>query len=144
MRKSHIQISTAMLRRDGMRTRCILSKSSNAIVAILIFMYGMASPVVYAQAQNGGYTQDLSKSVKSRAEQEAEQSVALSADSIIEMLRQEPGLLLESKKMLVRKAYEQGRILDPEDLTHDALFQLLREAHTICVLVTREIEDRGY
>ena len=46
--------------------------------------------------------------------------------------------------MLVRKAYEQGRILDPEDLTDDALFQLLHEDHNICVLATREIEDRAY
>jgi protein involved in polysaccharide export with SLBB domain len=81
---------------------------------------------------------------KSRAEQAAEQSVALAPDKIIDMLRQEPGLLLEVKKMLVRKAYEQGRILDPEDLTDDALFELLRADHNICVLATREIEDRGY
>src|SRR6185437_17170269 len=60
------------------------------------------------------------------------------------ILQQEPGLLLVSKRMLVRKAYEQGRILDPEDLTDDALFELLREDHNICVLATREIEDRAY
>lgn len=81
---------------------------------------------------------------KTRAEQEAEQKVALSPDKIIELLQQEPGLLLEVKRMLVRKAYEQGRVLDPEDLTDEALFQLLREDNTICVLATREIEDREY
>src|SRR5262249_5553327 len=77
-------------------------------------------------------------------EAEAVQRVALSPDKVIELLRQEPGLLLESKKMLVRKAYEQGRILDPEDLTDEALFQLVREDHNICVLVTQEIVDRAY
>ncbi|HEX6806206.1 MAG TPA: SLBB domain-containing protein [Terriglobales bacterium] len=87
---------------------------------------------------------ESSHTVKSRAEQEAEQSVALSPEKIIELLRQEPGLLLEVKRMLVRKAFEQGRILDPEDLTDEALFQLLREDHNICVLATGEIEDRGY
>ena len=81
---------------------------------------------------------------KSRAEQEAERQVALSPDKIIDLLREEPGLLLEVKKMLVRKAYEQGRILDPEELNDDALFQLLREDYNICVLATREIEDRAY
>ena len=84
------------------------------------------------------------ESAKSRAEQEAEQAVALSADKIIDLLRQEPGLLLEAKRVLVRKAYEQGRILDPDDLTDEALFQLLREDQNVRVLVTREIEDRGY
>src|SRR4029077_5364103 len=82
--------------------------------------------------------------VKSRAEREAERSVALSPNKIIELLRQEPGLLLQVKKMLVRKAYEQGRILDPEDFTDEALFQLLLEDHNICVLATHEIEDRAY
>src|SRR6266536_2937548 len=92
-----------------------------------------------AQIQRDAYSAE-----QSRAEQEAEQDVALSPDKIIELLRQEPGLLLQVQKMLVRKAYEQGRILDPEDLTDDALFQLLREEHTICVLATQEIEDRAY
>src|SRR6185437_13304574 len=80
----------------------------------------------------------------SRAEQEAEQMVALSADKIITILRQEPGLLLQVKKILVRKAYEQGRILDPVDLTDDAVFQLLREDQNIRVLATHEIVDRNY
>ena len=81
---------------------------------------------------------------KTRAEQAAEQEVALSPEKIIELLRQEPGLLLEVKKMLVRKAYEQGRILDPEELTDDALFEILHEDRNICVLATQVIEDREY
>ena len=97
-----------------------------------------------APAQNGNYASSKAAPVSARAEEEAEQQVALSSDKIIELLRQEPGLLLEVKKMLVRKAYEQGRILDPEDLSDDALFQLLRDDHNICVLATREIEDRSY
>ena len=62
----------------------------------------------------------------SRAEHEAEQMVSLSADRILFILRDEPGLLLQIKKALVRKAFEQGRILDPNDLTDDALFTLIR------------------
>ena len=95
-------------------------------------------------AQTSGIAVGRITSAKSRADAEAEQRVALSPDKIIELLRQEPGLLLESKKMLVRKAYEQGRILDPDDLTDEALFQLVREDHNICVLVTQEIVDRAY
>jgi protein involved in polysaccharide export with SLBB domain len=98
----------------------------------------------FSLAQTSGSGVGRFPSAKSRAETEAEQQVALSPDKIIELLRQEPGLLLESKKMLVRKAYEQGRILDPEELTDEALFQLLREDHNICVLVTQEIVDRAY
>lgn len=80
----------------------------------------------------------------SRAEQEAEQVVSLSADKIISLLNAEPGLLLEVKKALVRKAYEQGRILNPEDLTDEALFRLISSDINIRVIVTREIEDRQY
>ena len=80
----------------------------------------------------------------SRAEREAEQLVSLSADRIVSILRVEPGLMLQVKKALVRKAFEQGRVLDPNDLTDDALFRLLREDDGIRVIATREIVDRSY
>ena len=80
----------------------------------------------------------------SRAEKEAEQMVSLSADKIIAILREETGLLLEVKKALVRKAFEQGRVLDPKDLTDDALFRIIREDDSIRIIATREIEERSY
>ncbi len=70
--------------------------------------------------------------------------VSLSPDRILNILREEPGLLLQVKKALVRKAFEQGRILDPNDLTDDALFTLIRQEENIRVIATREIVDRGY
>jgi protein involved in polysaccharide export with SLBB domain len=81
---------------------------------------------------------------ESRAEQEADRLVSLSAEKIIILLDEEPGLLLQVKKMLVREAYYQGRLLDPEDLTDDALFKLIGRDENIRVLITREIEDREY
>jgi protein involved in polysaccharide export with SLBB domain len=80
----------------------------------------------------------------SRAEHEAEQMVSLSADRILFILRDEPGLLLQVKKALVRKAFEQGRILDPNELTDDALFTLIRQDDNIRVIATHEIVDRAY
>ena len=79
-----------------------------------------------------------------RAAGEAEQRVSLSASTITQILRTEPGLLLAVKKALVRKAYEQGRLLDPAELSDEALFQLLQEDNNARVLATREIEDRRY
>lgn len=78
------------------------------------------------------------------AEQAAERLVAMSPENIIALLRAEPGLLLQVKKLLVRTAYEQGRLLDPQDLTDEALFRLVREDANIRVLATREIERRDY
>ena len=77
-------------------------------------------------------------------EREPEPKISLSAGAIVEILRREPGLLLEVKRLLVRKAYEQGRLLDPADLTDDALFQLLKEDDNVRVLATQEIENREY
>jgi protein involved in polysaccharide export with SLBB domain len=112
-----------------------------------IFIGSVFLTPISAQAQSQARPYSNSTAVEaseSRAEREAEQMVALEADKIITLLRQEPGLLLQVKKALVRKAYEQGRILDPGDLTDDAVFQLLREDHNIRVLATKEIEDRNY
>lgn len=123
-----------------------MNKPVNIIISLALLAASgfFSSPTTGAAlAQNTRSSAD-SSFAETRAEQEAEQKVALSSDKIIELLRQEPGLLLEVKKLLVRKAYEQGRILDPEDLTDEALFQLLREDYTTCVLATRVIEDREY
>lgn len=81
---------------------------------------------------------------QSRAELQAERMVSLSAERIITLLDKEPGLLLEVKKMLVRTAYEQGRVLDPEELTDEALYRLIGRDQNVRVLITREIEDREY
>ncbi len=81
---------------------------------------------------------------QSSAELEAERLVALSADKIISILNDEPGLLLECKKLLVRTAYQQGRLLATEDLDDDVLFRLVREDENVRVLFTHEIEDRAY
>src|SRR5690348_14619356 len=131
-------------RRDiNMRTERI--QNTTARVGILALLVLCLLPFrESAQGQTTAADSGQFTTVKSRAEQQAEQQVALSPEKIIEILQQEPGLLLVSKRMLVRKAYEQGRILDPEDLTDEALFELLREDHNICVLVTHEIEDRSY
>ena len=74
----------------------------------------------------------------------ADEHVSLAPDKIIEIFKTETGLLLEFKKTLVRKAYEQGKYLDAQDLTDDAVFRLVRDDANIRVLATREIESRGY
>jgi protein involved in polysaccharide export with SLBB domain len=82
--------------------------------------------------------------IEDRAEREAEQMVSLSAEAIHQILQREPGLLLEVKKTLVRKAYEQGRLLDPNDLTDETLYALLQQDNNLRILATREIEARMY
>jgi protein involved in polysaccharide export with SLBB domain len=113
--------------------------------AMTAVVLGLVSATVFAQSQARSGTPGQRTDVpKSRVEQEVEEKVAFSPEIIIAILRHEPGLLLEVKKMLVRKAYEQGRVLESSDLTDDEVFRLLRDDEHIRVLATREIEDRAY
>ena len=117
---------------------------TNVLISLLCMLLG-CSVAAWTQTQRLSYSPSTAiDQAHSRAEQEAEQMVSLSADKIILILRDETGLLLQVKKALVRKAFEQGRILDPNDLTDDALFRLIRQDENIRVIVTREIEDRQY
>lgn len=130
-----------------------LSSRSRVLSLLLVvtFGWGLAQGQQQGsqQPQDRHYSGDSDRQpairqADSRAQQEADLLVALSADKIISILRDEPGLLLQVKKLLVRKAYEQGRILDPQDLNDEALYRLVREDANVRVLITREIEDRQY
>jgi protein involved in polysaccharide export with SLBB domain len=120
------------------------SQQIRQAVAVLAFA---ALATAMAVAQNTQPQFDRTKALptkRSQAELEADRLVSLSADKIVSLLVNEPGLLLVCKKILVRSAYEQGRILDPEDLTDEAVYRLIREDKNVRVLFTREIEDRYY
>ena len=127
-----------------MRITHSFSRSTGSVLAVAVGIAVAGVNLSPAQVQPSAYPTDKSTMAKSRAEQEAEQRVALSPDKIVELLRQEPGLLLQIKKMLVRKAYEQGRLLDPEELSDDVLFRLITRDEKIRILVTHEIVDRNY
>src|SRR5215469_12287975 len=116
------------------------------LITVLIFVLVMASCPLDLRAQESAYADRTRAAdvLDSRAEQEAERMVSLSAEKIVVLLEHEPGLLLEVKKLLVRKAYEQGRVLDPNDLTDEALFRLIANDETVRIVVTQEIVDRGY
>jgi len=111
---------------------------------ILLWMFLTLAMAAWGQQPVGYDHHTAIDQANSRAEQEAEQLVSLSADKIIFLLRQETGLLLQVKKAIVREAFEQGRVVGPADLTDDGLFSLVREDEKIRVLATREIEDRYY
>jgi protein involved in polysaccharide export with SLBB domain len=119
----------------------ILHRIPNVILLGIVLAFSVAA---WSQ-QPAAYSRSTAIDQKdSRAEHEAEQLVSLSADRILFILRDEPGLLLQIKKALVRKAFEQGRILDPNDLTDEALFTLIREDQNIRIIATKEIVDRSY
>jgi protein involved in polysaccharide export with SLBB domain len=73
-----------------------------------------------------------------------ETQVSLSADTINGILKNEPGLLLQVKRMLAKKAAEQGRVLYVNELTDETTYQLIENSPVIRALVTQEMADRGY
>ena len=139
-------ITSRIFRRHGtalMSAPRFLLLRTRSIAWLLVLL--SCSAAVWGQQQQLSYSASTAiDQSKSRAEQEAEDMVSLSADKIISILQQEPGLLLQVKKALVRKAFDQGRVLDPNDLKDDALFRLIREDQNVRVIATRELEDRQY
>jgi len=120
-------------------TRRFITFSALIMVGALCLL-----PTASVAQRHGDAEYNPPQTLPDPAEQQAEREVALSADRIIDILRREPGLLLEVKRLLVKEAYEQGRILASEDLTDEALFQLVKSDQNIRALATRQIVDRGY
>ncbi len=123
--------------------------SSKIVLPAVAIAFALACAVVSVGQVNRNAPRDFDRSRalptdESRAEVAAHELVSLSADTILDLLRKEPGLLLQVKKALLRKAYEQGRLLDAKDLEDDALFRLIQDDQNVRVLITREIEDRYY
>jgi len=124
----------------SLRTLFVKINSTSLYFALLV-----SSSFLYAQQPSSYYDRKNSVDLAdSRAEKAAEQLVSLSPERILTILREEPGLLLQVKKALVREAFEQGRLLDPKELTDDALYTLIRGDDSVRVVATREIEDRFY
>src|SRR5438477_10747717 len=65
------------------------------------------------------------KEADSRAQREADRLVSLPPERIILMLQEEPGLFLEVKKMIVRKAFAHGLGLEFKDLGDEAVLRVI-------------------
>lgn len=70
-------------------------------------------------------------------------SSALPADDIIAALRQSPKLLQQVKDDVVQKAQEQGRTIDPDDLTDESLFQMIRDDRSVRLQAAREVQRQS-
>ena len=135
MRRTSFRLKIRELR---MKPRRMLTLQRSLLLAALL-----ASSMGLGQVRQAN-PQSAPSSGQSRAERQAEAVVTLSADRVIALLRQEPGLLLQVKKKLARQAFEQGRVLAASDLADDAIFQLVEQDDDARNLATREIVDRGY
>jgi polysaccharide export outer membrane protein len=144
--------------RDVMRVRLSNTHGFGFLIAlVLLFTFTFGVPPLPAQEDrpftkaydkpSANQDYDRTRAVpleQSRAEAEAEQLVSLSADKIVSLLTEEPGLFLVCKRVLVRTAFSQGRVLTAEELSDDAVFRLVRDDQNVRILFTHEIQDRFY
>ncbi|HEY4682320.1 MAG TPA: hypothetical protein VIH17_03615, partial [Candidatus Acidoferrales bacterium] len=102
------------------RVREKFNHKTTVVLVTAVFLLSLFCWPAFAFGQDlARYHRDI------ETEAETIGQTSLSADRIIDILRKQPALLLEVKKLLVRKAYEQGRLLDETELTDEALFGLL-------------------
>jgi protein involved in polysaccharide export with SLBB domain len=121
-----------------------MNKPALKRIFFLVLCFALfVSTVVIAQPQEQYSTQRGVRDAD-HEEQSLVDQVTLAPEKIVELLRQEPGLMLEVKKSLVRKAYQQGRLLDPAELTDAVVIQLVLEDNNVRILATQQIQERSY
>ncbi|MGB7600552.1 MAG: SLBB domain-containing protein [Candidatus Sulfotelmatobacter sp.] len=116
-----------------------------AVVLGVLLLASAGQEKVWAQQDRNG--EDAARKTGPHDDlngEEMEPKISLAAATISNILRREPGLMLAVKRLLVRQAYERGQLLDPADLTDDALYQLLIVDDNARILATQEIEKREY
>ncbi|HVZ60068.1 MAG TPA: hypothetical protein VG892_04715, partial [Terriglobales bacterium] len=102
-----------------------------AVLVSIVFLAAVAQPQT-VQLPPGVVPPQTARPVASQGRLPEMQSlttdadeVSLSAETINKSLHDEPGLLLQVKRMLAKKASEQGRVLYVSELTDEAVFKLI-------------------
>src|SRR5689334_9549270 len=98
----------------------------------------------YAEARDRDAALQAYHSVDQARSKTPDADAALTSDVIIQLLRQEPALKLQVKRVLIQKALDQGRLLAEEDLGDNDLYALIRDDLTIRKIASDEIEKRHY
>src|SRR6185437_9139178 len=98
----------------------------------------------YAAAQEPDSTLQAYKALQQKPNPTPDAEVALDANVIIDLLQKQPALALEIKKELVQTAFDQGRLLEEDDLTDSVLYDLIRKDLKIRELATDQIVKRHY
>lgn len=109
----------------------------------------ISGPLLAQDTSVDSQRQDREKMLQNyrQLQQKPESSMAdaaLDANVIIGILQGQPALALQVKKVLIKDAYNQGRLLEENDLSDAVLYDLIRREPTIRVIATKEIIDRHY
>ena len=101
---------------------------------------GQSASVDSQRADSDKAVEDFRKLKQTNLPQDA----ALDASVIVNILQEQPALALQIKKVLIKDALNQGRLLEEADLTDEVLFDLIRREQSIRIIATKEIVARHY
>jgi protein involved in polysaccharide export with SLBB domain len=74
----------------------------------------------------------------------ADKFAALDAETVAQILRDNPGLMLEVRKRLIKRAYNQGHLVQPGDFATADILELIHDDAEARVIATQEIVRRDY
>ena len=131
------------------------------LMAILLFAAARGNPQTSpalsttestAQTSAGNGTADISdQSTENRdrlgstgSSTSSEISTGLSSDQIIEILQQNPDLVLELKSQVADRLQEQGRQIDANDISDEMLYQQIASSAALRANITIFLRARGY
>ena len=70
--------------------------------------------------------------------------VSSSPAQIKDVLPKDPGLMVELKRLMAKRAMERGQIVAGQDLEDDAILDRLAAGTRFCALATRLLQRYGY
>src|SRR5690349_13463310 len=118
---------------------------STFILAFTFQVFCLAQSVdPYAEGRDKDSALENYRTVLQTRNATPDADAALTPDVIIQLLRIEPALKLQVKRVLIQKALDQGRLLAEEDLDDTELYSLIRDDLTIRKIASDEIEKRHY
>src|SRR5690349_14215058 len=123
--------------------------SASAVLTLFLFLgFPRASQAQsvdpYQESRDKDSARQNYRAVEQNRSATPDADAALSSDVIIQLLRSEPALKLQVKRVLIQKALDEGRLLAEEDLGDTDLYGLIRDDLTIRKIASDEIEKRHY
>src|SRR5207248_2901132 len=114
--------------------------------------FSLLSKLAFAQANVDSQRQDRDALVetyeqlqqKNESTATGQSGASLDAGVIVGLLQSQPALALQIKKLLIKDARDQGRLLEEDDLTDGVLYDLIQHEPSIRVIASKEIVSRHY
>lgn len=136
-------ISTALQNRNPVPCLRVLGKTSLAV--FLVFF--LSAPIFAQQDQRRPSTREQDSLRQAGLPELAMQNldrVAASAEQIEEVLRKDPGLMVELKRWVAKEATDNGQVVEDSDLTDKAVSERLERDVHLRSVATRLLQRYGY